>query len=265
MFHVVPQAAYSPASSEGDAAESYEGPYLVDEEYNGPRDPKYYLENITFKVEARIFKVPRYHFEHSSEVFATTFTLPVGDGNAEGASDENPVVLEGISSLDFQRLLKVLYPLDIPQILSMPKDDWISVLKLSTQWYFIDARELAIQQLNDRPEIGSIERILLARQYDVAAWLRMGYNDLARREEGISLEDAAKIGWETTVRLYQTREAAIKSYSATSYPRNNWHSSVGYDQRFSNSRFQHADVEGSFREEFRRADLTSAAYNHHSR
>ncbi|KAJ7788782.1 hypothetical protein B0H14DRAFT_3575732, partial [Mycena olivaceomarginata] len=163
------------------------------------------------QVEARIFKVPRYHFEHSSEIFATTFTLPVVDAaDAEGGSDENPVILEGINSVDFQRLLKVLYPLDIPQILSMPKDEWISVLKLSTQWYFLDARDLAIKQLNDRPEIGSVERILLARQYDVAAWLRMGYNDLAKRGEGISLEDAATIGWETTVRLYQTREAAIK-------------------------------------------------------
>jgi hypothetical protein len=138
----------------------------------------------------------------------------------------------------------------------MVKEDWISVLKLSTLWYFLDARDLAIQQLNDRADIGSVERILLARQYDVATWLRMGYTDLARREEGISLEDAKKIGWETTVRLYQTREAAIKSYSQ-SYP-NRGH--------FANqSRFQHADVEGTFREDFRLAELASAAYARRTR
>ncbi|KAJ6456078.1 hypothetical protein C8R45DRAFT_1034843 [Mycena sanguinolenta] len=191
------------------------------QEYTGPRDQKYYLESITFKIEDRVFKVPRYHFEHSSEIFATTFTLPVADNaDTEGQSDENPVILEGISSVDFRALLTVLYPLDIPQILSMPKDEWISVLKLSTQWYFLDARDLAIKQLDERPDIGSVERILLGRQYDVATWLRMGYNDLAKREEGISLEDAAKIGWETTVRLYQTREAAIKSYPGGPYARN---------------------------------------------
>jgi hypothetical protein len=94
----------------------------------GPRDQKYYLESITFKVrltpkardyphsalqvEERIFKVPRYHFEHSSEIFATTFTLPaVDEVHTEGQSDENPFILEGISCVDFQRLLKVLYPL----------------------------------------------------------------------------------------------------------------------------------------------------------
>ncbi|KAJ6481256.1 hypothetical protein C8R47DRAFT_1135174 [Mycena vitilis] len=237
--------------------------------HSGPRDRMYYLESITFKVRAPrnprdglydlqvedgIFKVPRYHFEHSSEIFATTFTLPAIDAvQAEGQSDENPFILEGISRVDFERLLKVLYPLDIPQILSMAKDDWISVLKLSTLWYFLDARDLAIKQLNNRSDIGSVERILLARQYDVASWLRMGYTDLGRREEGISLADAEKIGWQTTVRLYQTREAAIKSYSPNRH----------YTSQ-NPSRFQHADVEGTFREDFRQAELASAAYAGHS-
>ncbi|KAJ7509740.1 hypothetical protein B0H11DRAFT_1659872, partial [Mycena galericulata] len=161
------------------------------------------------QVEDRIFKVPRYHFERNSEIFATTFTLPAADNiHAEGNSDENPFVLEGISSIDFQRLLKILYPLDIPQVLSMPKDDWISVLKLSTLWYFLEARDLAIQQLTNQVT-DSVERILLARKYEVSAWLRIGYTDLARREEGISLVDAEKIGWKTTVQLYHSREAAI--------------------------------------------------------
>ncbi|KAJ7763619.1 hypothetical protein DFH07DRAFT_812587 [Mycena maculata] len=225
------------------------------DEDSGPRDPKYYLDSVTFKVEDRLFKVPRYHFEHSSEIFATTFTLPAGDDvQAEGHSDENPFILDGISKVDFQRLLKVLYPLDIPQILGMPKDDWISVLKLSTLWYFLDARELAIQQLTSRIT-ESVERILLARDYEVSSWLRAGYTDLARREEGISMEDAEKIGLRTTVQLYQTREAAIKSYSSsTSGFRPNQYGV------YSQSRFQHADVEGTFREEFRLADLASAAY-----
>ncbi|KAJ7656468.1 hypothetical protein DFH06DRAFT_1411260 [Mycena polygramma] len=140
----------------------------------GPRDRMYYLESVavTFKgcspVEERIFKVPRYHFEHSSEIFATIFILPVVDAvQGEDQSDENPVILEGISRVDFERLLKVLYPLDIPQILSMAKDDWISVLKLSTLWYFLDARDLAIKPLNDR---GDRER----RAHPAGAAIRCG-------------------------------------------------------------------------------------------
>ncbi|KAJ7699040.1 hypothetical protein B0H17DRAFT_1049973, partial [Mycena rosella] len=207
-----------------------------------PQDPtpNYYLESITFKtsltpaqVEDSIFKVPRYHFEHNSEIFVSTFALPaVDDVQAKGQSDANPFILEGISSVDFHQLLKVLYPLDIPQILGMPKEEWVSVLRLSTLWRFFDACDLAIKQLTSIG-LGSIEGILLSRQCDVAPWLCAGYSDLARCEEGISLEDAEKIGWETTYR--------------------------------NQGRFQQADVEGAFGEEFRRADLASAVYAHTSR
>ena len=56
--------------------------------------------------------VPRYHFERSmEEPFTSMFTLPVPPGEIEGTSDQKPIKLEGISSLDFQRLLEVLYPL----------------------------------------------------------------------------------------------------------------------------------------------------------
>ncbi|KAJ7883275.1 hypothetical protein B0H13DRAFT_2047070 [Mycena leptocephala] len=209
-----------------------------------PRDQNYYLEKRALQ---RIFKVPRHHFDRRSEIFSTTFTLPAGDGiHAEGENDENPVVLEGIRSVDFKSLLKVLYPLDIQQILNnkdewMTKDEWISVLKLSTQWYFLDTRDLAIKQLSNRKDIGSVDRILLARQYDVPAWLRMGISELARRHGGISREDAEKIGWETAFQLCHVREMALSKY-------NGW------------SDLQYADVEGTFGEEFRQAELASAAF-----
>ncbi|KAF7308220.1 hypothetical protein HMN09_00669900 [Mycena chlorophos] len=217
--------------------------------------PKYYLESIIFKVEDRLFKVPRYHFEHSSENFSATLSLPaVSDTEAEGNSNDKPLVLEGIESLDFQRLLKVLYPLDIPQILSMPKEEWISVLKLATMWYFLDARELAITQLDQRA-LTPVERILLSRQYDVAKWLRSGYTELAQREEGISLEDAEKIKFRTTVLLYHCREEAIKTYTTSNMNRGGYYHG-------GQSRFQSAGhhVETKFRDEFREAERASAAY-----
>ncbi|KAJ7210475.1 hypothetical protein GGX14DRAFT_450839 [Mycena pura] len=202
--------------------------------------PDYYLESIIFKVEERLFKVPRYHFEHNSEIFASTLTLPPArDAQAEGNSNDSPFILHGISSIDFQRLLKVLYPLDVPQILTMPKEDWISVLKLATMWCFIAIDLLGLQ---------SVERILLARAYHVSPWLRTGYTELARREEGISLEDAEKIGWKTTVQLYQVRETAIKNYTTP------------YRPQYGQSRFQNADVETTFGEELRLADAASAVY-----
>ncbi|KAJ7169151.1 hypothetical protein C8R43DRAFT_876246, partial [Mycena crocata] len=122
------------------------------------------------QVEGTLFRVPRFQFERHSEIFATTFCLPPPTGKAEGSDDSNPLKLEGINKLDFQRLLKVLYPLTaIPQAPELSKDEWMSVLKLSTLWHFLEVRKLAIQQLDLHAQSPHcIERILLGRRYDVS-------------------------------------------------------------------------------------------------
>jgi hypothetical protein len=59
--------------------------------------------------------VHRYFFERDSAIFAAMFSLPpvVGE-RPEGEVIENPIVLEGVNALDFDRFLSVLYPLCVP-------------------------------------------------------------------------------------------------------------------------------------------------------
>jgi hypothetical protein len=38
------------------------------------------------------------------------FTLPATDNPSEGSNDENPIKLESIEKLDFQRLLTAMFP-----------------------------------------------------------------------------------------------------------------------------------------------------------
>ena len=93
------------------------------------RNDKYYLEDIVFEVsllnseshlfrsscfevEDQLFKVPRYLFIKLSPVFRDMFKLPVPEGaEADGLSDNQPLVLRGIEKTDFVRLLRCLYPL----------------------------------------------------------------------------------------------------------------------------------------------------------
>lgn len=124
------------------------------------------------------------------------------------------------------------------------KEEWISVLKLASLWQFLEIRDLAVKELAGHAQsLDSIERILLGKQYDVSAWLRSGYTDLARRDTSISLEEAKKIGWEATLMIFQSREASMK----TNY----------YAGR---SQYEHVDVETPFREVFKAADDASAVY-----
>jgi hypothetical protein len=94
------------------------------------RDDLYYWDSVTFlvspklvtllcipthdclveQVESKLFKVPRRYFEKNSNIWRDVFTLPLGNNQAEGSSDENPIRLESISSIDFQGLLRVMYP-----------------------------------------------------------------------------------------------------------------------------------------------------------
>ncbi|KAF8216963.1 hypothetical protein K438DRAFT_1704090 [Mycena galopus ATCC 62051] len=218
------------------------------------RDENHYFQTIIFQVEDCLFNVPRYHFERTSEIFATMLTLPPGDAvKVEGQSDDNPIVLDGISKVDFRALLKILYPLQIRRTDFMSKDEWLSVLKLSTQWRFLEARDLAIAQLNNHSDIGDVELILLARQYDVATWLRKGYTSIAERSEIISEEEAQKLGWQTAFRLSQVREKRIVGTPSRS-------KSFGTRGGKNFGSFGFSDIDGTFGEELKQAELASALF-----
>ncbi|KAF5320888.1 hypothetical protein D9619_002114 [Psilocybe cf. subviscida] len=77
-------------------------------------DPFFNFELVVFKVENTLFRVPKLAFLNSSEPenpFLNIFSLPPPDPkNVEGASLENPIVLENESSTDFRAFLHALYP-----------------------------------------------------------------------------------------------------------------------------------------------------------
>lgn len=58
-------------------------------------------------MEETIHRVPKYHLETWSTMFKDMFALPQGP-NAEGSSEENPIVLTGCTNLEFESLMDVL-------------------------------------------------------------------------------------------------------------------------------------------------------------
>lgn len=62
-----------------------------------------------FKVENTLFKVPRIYFEKGSSIFSDMFAVANAD-RSEGSTDENPIKLESIEKVDFQRLLNAMFP-----------------------------------------------------------------------------------------------------------------------------------------------------------
>jgi hypothetical protein len=90
------------------------------------------------------------------------------------------------------------------------QDYWVSVLKLSTKWSMQAARSRAIEQLSPQLEELTrgdvLEKVALARRYDVRKWLTEAYQTIANREAGITTAERDILGWEIAYGLIELRD-----------------------------------------------------------
>ncbi|KAF8802634.1 hypothetical protein BYT27DRAFT_7244638 [Phlegmacium glaucopus] len=166
------------------------------------KDETYFMQIIVFQAENILFQVPRYQFEKNSEIFASTFLLPTGDNVPEGSSEAAPFRLEGVSASDFRNFLAGLYPLSGSPELS--KDHWISILKLSTMWRFLDLRQDAITKLLSFPM--TAQAVVLGHSYSSVELFTAGCTALASRPTSLSDDEAKELGYEMAFWLCILRE-----------------------------------------------------------
>ncbi|KAK0486303.1 hypothetical protein IW261DRAFT_1559708 [Armillaria novae-zelandiae] len=125
-----------------------------------------------------------------SETFRTMFTLPA----------------TGISKVDFERLLKFMYPLNGLAPREISHEEWISILKLSTMWEMTEIRNTAISDFLERQlKIDATERISLGQEYDVPALVTSGIVSLANQRGGLSEEQMTALGWKMALRIQNIR------------------------------------------------------------
>jgi hypothetical protein len=63
-----------------------------------------------FQIENVLFNIHRYFLTRDSVVFRDMLSLPISDDMVtEGLSNDNPILLEGVRSVDFARLLWMFY------------------------------------------------------------------------------------------------------------------------------------------------------------
>jgi hypothetical protein len=123
------------------------------------------VTHFLLQVEDTLFKVPRYLFEESSEIFRDMFLLPTPEGTPyDGSSDEQPLFLEGVRKMDFRRLLWAMdFTLQFESRVSKDFedmeeygecedepilcDDWASALELSCMWQMARVRDLAVKKI----------------------------------------------------------------------------------------------------------------------
>ncbi|KAF8911640.1 hypothetical protein CPB84DRAFT_1958021 [Gymnopilus junonius] len=173
------------------------------------KDEEYFMEDyfVTFKAEDLLFRVPTHRFFNESPDFVEIYNIKA---HAQDISD--PIILKQVPHNDFRNFLKALYPLSFSLQLSLSKEEWLSVLTLSSEWRFLRLRDTAKGELERLSSLTSVEQICLGRQVRICHWVIQGFTDLVRRDATISDDEAIAIDCDvvtTSYKLFRLRELRI--------------------------------------------------------
>ncbi|KAJ3891256.1 hypothetical protein GG344DRAFT_23669, partial [Lentinula edodes] len=152
-------------------------------------------------VDNLLFQVPIQLLAAESVYFRTRM-----DQN-DGLKEENPIQLDtDVSPEDFRQLLRVVCPPfnAKPEVFSFGQ--WISVLKLAKKWDMSEVRAYAISAIRKLPDIDPVDKIVLARTYDIPTWLAPSFNEILQRSQSLTESDVDKLGIPTIVRLMELRD-----------------------------------------------------------
>ncbi|OSD00991.1 hypothetical protein PYCCODRAFT_1370098 [Trametes coccinea BRFM310] len=159
---------------------------------------------VSWKVQDSLYKIHRYLLEHHSDYLRGI----LAEGSETlGRSDNNPVPLPtDVTQGGFDCLLEFLYH-GIYDPASVSLADWTTILRVSTRLQCTKVRQYAIRELSARrSSLPAIEAIVLAREYDIPAWLGPAYAELVRRLGPLSEDEAEQLGARTASQIARARE-----------------------------------------------------------
>ena len=98
--------------------------------------------------------------------------------------------------------------------LSLSKEQWISVLKLSHMWFFRRVRTLAIRKLQD---LDPVRKIQLSASCEVSEWVRPAYLAIINRQDTLSQEECDMLGSQRAMVIMRVRENSLRQVLRTNY------------------------------------------------
>ncbi|KDQ55735.1 hypothetical protein JAAARDRAFT_48606 [Jaapia argillacea MUCL 33604] len=178
------------------------------------RHEKFYFPdgNLVLLVENKLYNIYRYILQRESVCFASTLGLPQDPSLSEGGSDDQPLPLPDILCEEFDAFLSVLYPPDISKLGELTVTEWTAVLKLaSSHWECVSVRKLAIKKLGEVAT--SIDKLVIGRAHGVDAWLFPALQDICKRNDPLTLEEAGRLELKDVVEIAATRESYCRDKS----------------------------------------------------
>ncbi|KIM76793.1 hypothetical protein PILCRDRAFT_91427 [Piloderma croceum F 1598] len=185
------------------------------------RHPKHYFEDgdVIFLVENVLFCVHRHFFVRESIFFRVMLLRPTGFKTfTDGQSDDRPIVLQNVKSIEFERILWMFYngfgffdPLyarkGIYSDYTASAEEWSSIISLAHMWQFEHMSEAAFKAYAALPNVSPVEKISLRRKYNFPSKdLVDAYVEICQRKYPLSVEEGDRIGVEALVLIAQIRE-----------------------------------------------------------
>ncbi|TFK65796.1 hypothetical protein BDN72DRAFT_845102 [Pluteus cervinus] len=112
-------------------------------------------------------------------------------------------LVQGISVVDLERFLAILFPTEYGQHDATSFDEWASILKVAHHWEFESIFKLALE--NIEPISSPVDKVVIGKTYNIPEWAAEARVLLCRRDEPITLEEASRMGMEEVVNISQTR------------------------------------------------------------
>ncbi|CEL58202.1 hypothetical protein RSOLAG1IB_02947 [Rhizoctonia solani AG-1 IB] len=106
---------------------------------------------------------------------------------------------------DFKNMFKVLYASLIKGPFEFDAPTLVSSLRLATSYEYPELRKFSVDRL-ESANLSAIQRIELAREFDLSGWDERAFQELVERSEPITKDEAKVIGFERFEELARARE-----------------------------------------------------------
>ncbi|QRV78372.1 The BTB (BR-C, ttk and bab)/POZ (Pox virus and Zinc finger) domain [Ceratobasidium sp. AG-Ba] len=179
--------------------------------------PKFFFDNtlVVLEIEDTLFNVHKYQLM-KSETFSDMFQAANRDPE-EGSCREKPIILQGISALDFECLLTVLYATRFSTYQPAPEASLIiPAFRLANLWNFSDLR-VYLLPLAEK-ELSDVDKIVFAREFDIKEWLAPAHTRLCEREQPPTTDEALKLGVHSLLLITRVREESRKAITSCTTP-----------------------------------------------
>ncbi|KAG8913830.1 hypothetical protein FRC00_001490 [Tulasnella sp. 408] len=173
------------------------------------RHPHYYgPELLTFAVDGYLFQLPVRRLKESKYFQDMLDSEHLGT-SVEGRSDDHPIELKGITSFEMESFAEILDARVFDKAVMREWRQLVAALHLATMWDFEDLRTRLIKdmsQMIDDSGVDPLDRIEVSMQCRVSDWLHPAYQVLCDRTEGVTTEEAKRLGMDRLAAIYRVRD-----------------------------------------------------------